>query len=432
MIFFWGLANFILTESSWPVRLERSGNFWTSEIDMMNGEKLPVILSTLTGDTSLSICPSKSGWGGGCVNLGKEAQTCLDDKKCSGKGVFECKYVNDDIEKSVIQKWSETIIETSVPIRVSFLGVELSIGGQSVRGILETLPAVMNRFSGIFGIGGLPSCRANTFLSSFFDNQRANKVAMFQPPASFDSHGSFTLLTSEPVDVDWAEERSSGGWLFGMHHIKGCEGVDFLGNTSSYWLGSIDSSQQGLVLPSWFYDRLMRWRGHDLVWPILTFSIQEGSESVVLDLNRLRDSEGHSLVFRSSFESEGLEPFAGTLPRENPIIFGTLILPMLSNQIFLTFRYTGEISKVGFIWKKNDIKETPCAPAIECRGDQRWWAAGNACQNPKCEDFWFYVLDENLGVCRWSQGSIAFFWTFVVCMTIAEVIASRIRKQVLL
>jgi len=325
---------------------------------------------------------------------------------------------------------------------------------------------------GIIGCAGpAVTHRLTTACFQFFMEQDIHYYALELDHANRE-HSSITfnhIKSHYRNNIIWSETWQDNGGTpeFMMYHMEIC-GADVMGNTSSHWKAVIDTSGPCLTLPTLLYDRVMAQiqlsdprcinssdQGDTCVVPTstslpdLTFTLSDIGDpmpqrltlslaDLVLDVQL--DAPSSTITSRlcirrqvSAFEKD-IKPKLLTDPRWDthwymnspPVLLGSMALKSLYTVVDV------KSSKVGFSNKRPAAAPTShagCKPRASCIGSQKYWAAGNLCEDPVCSSYLFMSLDDQRKECRCRGTFIVTICVVIATLAIMDFVSHAMYKK---
>ena len=305
-------------------------------------------------------------------------------------------------------------------------------------------------FDGVIGIAYPTYALINSTLSALFANNLTQKLFALELNWNESKEMSYLHIGGVPSkfkgkEILWSErqplnkERLSHHG-FPIYHLEMC-GVDLFSNYSSHWFSIVDSGAVCLGLPDTFFDMVMAWipseclteQVQDIDNTLATYvtcHVSDGALRHMLpDISFRLSEEGPKLSF--SLADLLLKDNSFCLSRQatnsqnlygKKIAFGSMIMSALRTKLVL---FDMEKGSVGFIFAENSNEKnalpTVCATKPKCKGDQKYYAPLNICEDPNCDAYYFRTLDYSKRTCQIaisSQMFLLFMISGLVCMDI--------------
>lgn len=324
--------------------------------------------------------------------------------------------------------------------------------------------------SGVLGGSGPSlSCRKRSAWSILLEERQASLFALdLQPPPNAtikDPPGQSYIAIDEinpsyEGHLVWSQPKQVGDLIndgmheFLLYHPEVC-GVDLLYNTSSNWLTVIDTSGPCLTLPPFLFDRL-RTRvsldcpfkpGEKSLGRLCSPKRFPGAKGPTLPplhfaLEDVQDPEPprlhlalERLVFRNGSGTELLCVARGDTYPQAPtadmtyahIALGSLALAGLYTVVNLENSTVGLASKGRL---EADSTEEFCVPSVSCPSPmQTYFPPLNMCEDPRCSEYMFMMLDERTKTCKWTRTVPISFGILLFVLVVLDFVSHRLYKQ---
>lgn len=322
--------------------------------------------------------------------------------------------------------------------------------------------------NGILGASGPTlSCRDSMlWWSLLHDSLNAHRFILdLRPPpnATHQEEGPSRIVFDE-IDPDmapnlvWSEPKQRGDVVNdGMHEFliyrpELC-GVDLLYNTSSNWLAVIDTSGPCLALPPFLFDRLMthapvdcpfplgspsfgrlcspRRAGAQDMLPAMSFTLADITDaklnSLSLPLERLvfKNESGAELLCVARQDVDGERIQADMM--YSHVAFGSMVVASFYTVVnwengTVALASRGNASSIS--------SDSFCSQKVTCSSEaQTFFPPLNVCEDPRCSDYMFMVLDQSSRTCRWAGYAPTLFVIVLILLVGLDLVSHRLYKQ---
>jgi len=418
---------------------------------------------------------------------------CLQDEDTNCNNLeareFSCDKLVKDLDKVKAHEdaliidglqYDQKGVEAKDDVLFSFLGGDTpNISSAPVRLLVDAMTIssehswlslqLFDGASGILGGSGPSlSCRKRSAWSVLLQEQGASLFALdLQPPMNAtiqDPPGQSYIAINEinPVYEDrlvWSQPKQTGDLIndgmheFLLYHPEVC-GVDLLYNTSSNWLTVIDTSGPCLTLPPFLFDRLRTRVQLDCPFkpgekslgrlcspkrfpgakgptlPALHFALEDAQETEPPRLHLALER----LVFHNSSGTELLCVARGDTYQAatadmtySHIALGSLALAGLYTVVNLE-NYTVGLASKGRL--AADSTEEFCTSSVTCSSPmQTYFPPLNMCEDPRCSDYMFMMLDERTKTCKWTRTVPISFGVLLLVLVVLDFVSHRLYKQ---
>jgi hypothetical protein len=407
-----------LTATS-SIRLQLSPSEHITTTLSFSASSIPLLVISSIPDTFLILCNTP---------LGRTYPHCFSPPSPSfcrsqssftpSSRSFSCPSVTADIHNATPHPFSFHLDHSLI----SGLAVELQVRFDTqtdsvpIRGIVSfDDPAfrLPDNTAGILGIAAqVSSCRDSTFFARLVANYKS--IELTPPTATQDGSIHFTdrLVAKEWVtkvtgSIDAALISST------VTGVEMC-GTNLIEQISAYYKVVIDTGKKCLGLPKQLFHRYQSWRPQKAE---ITLVFGKTIELARIILSNDLCVEQNAQVPLKDWGRMVIDP----------IYLGTEVLSKVGKVIVEVRGWEyGRVQIEPWIGIRAEMDS--CSSVPVCIGDQVYFRPGNLCQDPKCSNFFFAVLDEEKKVCVYDSWVKPMFVAVVVGLGLAQIFAARLRK----
>mmetsp|Transcript_3150 Transcript_3150/g.3403 ORF Transcript_3150/g.3403 Transcript_3150/m.3403 type:complete len:537 (+) Transcript_3150:43-1653(+) len=255
------------------------------------------------------------------------------------------------------------------------------------------------------------------------------------------------VLPKYANSIIWQQQPLStpSGHEFFLDSLSFC-GVNLFANYSNNWQVLVDTGSSCLTLPGEMYDTFSSWYSNTTVTnarqlPAVSFTLNGHHDTtyyiplgqLLVAENAIKNEPGAPYVHIGSnvqricvLRGNDIEDNSGNYNSPAPnIVFGSLVLQSIYFAANFQQHSIGLANKLSSseIQFYSNTSNPSCSKPPVCIGKQVYDISSNSCDDPKCSNYFFTVIDHDSKTCVYNNTAIGFGLFFIVLISLLEFIS---------